>query len=118
MVKKGILDHLDEEMDRMLSFIRSRVSSEEDSWDILQDVFLAFYKRWNLGDVFEDAVAWLFRAARNRIIDFYRRRSRGEISLEELQRSNDGPDQFRNLIDIGSATPEEEYHTGNSERSS
>ena len=97
-------------MDRILSFVRSRVSSEEDSWDILQDVFLAFYTRWNLGDVFEDTLAWLFRTARNRIIDLYRKRSgRREISLEQLQGTDDDPDGFSHLIDTDGATPEEEH---------
>jgi RNA polymerase sigma factor (sigma-70 family) len=106
----GILDGLDREMDRVLSFIRARVNSEEDAWDILQDVFLAFYRRWNIGEVIEDALAWLFRTARNRIIDLYRSRGRHEVSLEELQSSRHDPDGFRELIDTGTATPEEEHY--------
>jgi RNA polymerase sigma factor (sigma-70 family) len=107
MTKKSFFDS---EMDRLLSFIRTRVSSEEDSWDILQDVFLAFYSRWNLGEVFEDTVAWIFRVARNRITDLYRRRARGDISLEGLQRSDNGSDDFEGLIDTRAATPEEEHY--------
>ena len=106
----GIRDALDREMDRVLSFIRARVSSEEDAWDILQDVFLAFYRQWNIGEVFEDALAWLFRVARNRIIDFYRGRQRRESSLEELRRSDGDPDGFRELIDPKADSPEEEYY--------
>jgi RNA polymerase sigma factor (sigma-70 family) len=77
-------DLIDKQYGRLHAFIRSRVPGEEDSWDILQDVFTALTARWNIGDALEDASAWLFRVARNRIADLYRRRSRRDASLEQL----------------------------------
>lgn len=82
MAVLDLLDIVNEHREKLYAFIRSRVPGEEDSWDILQDVFAALTARWNLGDTLEDGAAWLFRVARNRIVDLYRQRSRSEISLE------------------------------------
>lgn len=109
MAINSMLELIDEETDRLFAFIRSRVSNEEDSWDILQDVFLAFYSRWNLGEVFEDVVAWLFSVARNKIVDLYRRRTRGEISLEELCRGSEENGYLIDLIGTQSSDPEQEF---------
>lgn len=84
MSVSDLLDIVQEYQERLHAFIRKRVSSEEDAWDVLQDVFAALTARWNLGDVLDDAAAWLFRVARNRIVDLYRMRSRDDLSLEVL----------------------------------
>lgn len=60
---------------RLLNFIRSRVGDEDDAQDILQEVFgelIAAYRRL---DTLERVTAWLFRVARNKIIDTYRKRT-------------------------------------------
>lgn len=68
---------------RLLSFVRRRVDSPEDAEDIVQDVFFHLIDG-NFIDTVEDLSAWLFRAARNRVIDLYRTRSRRqEHPLEE-----------------------------------
>ena len=59
---------------RLLNFIRSRVSSIEDAEDILQDVFYQFSSVNNLVNPIENISAWLYRAARNRIIDHHRKK--------------------------------------------
>lgn len=64
----------------LLSFVKSRVSSEDDAEDIVQDVFSRLYEG-NLIETIEDMTAWLYRAARNKIVDFYRRR-RQNASLD------------------------------------
>lgn len=103
----NLMNTIEEHTDRLHAFIRSRVSVEEDSWDVLQDVFTALTARWNLGEALEDGAAWLFRVARNRIIDLYRSSSRSEVSLEELL-GLDGEGAISDLIDPGAAAPEEE----------
>jgi RNA polymerase sigma factor (sigma-70 family) len=57
------------EKDKLLGFIRSRVSSEEEAEDILQDVFYQFVAGFNGIRV----TSWLYSVARNKIIDRYRR---------------------------------------------
>jgi RNA polymerase sigma factor (sigma-70 family) len=61
------------ERKRLLSFIRSRVSNDEDAEDILQDVFYQFANTMQF-DFIDKAAAWLFKAANNKIIDWYRKR--------------------------------------------
>src|SRR5712675_3354400 len=66
---------------RLFYFIRGRVNTDEDAEDILQDVWYQFSNVMN-SEPIEQASAWLYRVARNRIIDKYRRPEPG--SLEEL----------------------------------
>lgn len=56
---------------RLFGFIRKRVGSIEDAEDILQDVLYQFAGNT---EPIEQASAWLFRVARNRITDSYRKK--------------------------------------------
>lgn len=58
---------------RLFGFIRGRVRSEEDAEDILQDVWVSLNNVIDL-ETIENIGAWLFRSARNRIVDEYRKR--------------------------------------------
>ncbi len=57
---------------RLFGFIRGRVRSEEDAEDILQDVWISLNNVMDL-ETIENVGAWLFRNARNRIVDGYRK---------------------------------------------
>jgi RNA polymerase sigma factor (sigma-70 family) len=57
-------------------FIRRRVADPADAEDILQDVFFELVEAYRLMKPVEQVTAWLFRVARNRIIDLFRRRQR------------------------------------------
>src|SRR5689334_22212473 len=61
------------EKDRLLSFIRNRVSSVEEAEDILQDVFYQFIAGFESIESLDRVTSWLFSVARNKIIDRYRR---------------------------------------------
>jgi RNA polymerase sigma factor (sigma-70 family) len=63
------------EKDRLLSFIRNRVSSVEEAEDILQDVFYQFVAGYDTIESLDRVTSWLFSVARNKIIDRYRRDS-------------------------------------------
>lgn len=67
---------------RLRNFIRKRVADEADAEDILQDVFYEFVQAYRLMKPIEQAGAWLFRVARNRIIDLYRRRTTDPLEGE------------------------------------
>lgn len=58
----------------LLNFIRGRVGRFEDAEDILQDVFCKFAQASDLINPIENTSAWLYRAARNRIIDHYKKK--------------------------------------------
>jgi RNA polymerase sigma factor (sigma-70 family) len=70
--KQNILQAIRDYGKRLFSFIRARVNTDEDAEDILQDVWYQFSNVMNVEPI-EQASAWLFRVARNRIIDKYRR---------------------------------------------
>jgi len=59
---------------RLLNFIRLRVARVEDAEDILQDVFYQFSRVNNIINPIENISAWLYRAARNKIIDLRRKK--------------------------------------------
>jgi RNA polymerase sigma factor (sigma-70 family) len=67
------------ERKRLLAFIRRRIPEPDDAEDILQDVFYQLLERL---EPIEQVTAWLFRVARNKIIDRYRKRK--PESLEGL----------------------------------
>ncbi len=82
-----------EEGERLLRFIRSRVSEPEDAEDILQDIFVQALRNLNALQAVDNLLGWLYTAARNRIVDWYRRKGRraappdprlDEASLGEL----------------------------------
>jgi len=61
------------EKDKLLGFIRSRVSSTEEAEDILQDVFVQFVAGFESIESLDRVTSWLYSVARNKIIDRYRR---------------------------------------------
>ena len=93
---------------RLRTFIRKRVADQTDAEDILQDVFYELVDTYRLLKPIDEVTAWLFRVARNRIIDLFRRKQRetrriapaeiasddGEsLAAEDLLRSvDDGPE--------------------------
>jgi RNA polymerase sigma factor (sigma-70 family) len=92
---KDIEQTVRKERGRLLAFIRSRVRTDEDAEDILQDVVYQLLTSYSVTEPIEKLTAWLFTAARNKIIDWYRRR-RPEVSLSDSQ----GESASLNLEDI------------------
>jgi RNA polymerase sigma factor (sigma-70 family) len=81
------------ERSRLRNFIRRRVADPRDAEDILQDVFSALVEANRLLMPIDHVTGWLFRVARNRITDLFRRRGTDRLQLEELLPSADaGPD--------------------------
>jgi RNA polymerase sigma factor (sigma-70 family) len=65
---------------RLRSFIRRRVANDEDAEDILQEVFYELVEAYRLVKPVEEVGAWLFRVARNRIIDRFRKKRNEDAS--------------------------------------
>ncbi len=100
------------EKDRLLGFIRNRVSSTEEAEDILQDVFYQFVAGFDTIESLDRVTSWLFSVARNKIIDRYRRdASRPQrTELETLaSQDDDAPLSLQEILpDLGN-TPEDSY---------
>jgi RNA polymerase sigma factor (sigma-70 family) len=71
---RRIAETIEREQGRLRSFIRKQVLDETEVEDILQDVFYELVQAYRLMQPLERVGAWLFRVARNRIIDRFRRR--------------------------------------------
>jgi RNA polymerase sigma factor (sigma-70 family) len=59
---------------RLRNFIRRRVADPSDAEDILQEVFYELVETYRLMKPIEQVGAWLFRVARNRTIDLFRKK--------------------------------------------
>jgi RNA polymerase sigma factor (sigma-70 family) len=93
------------EATRLGQFIRARVSDVGVAEDILQDVFSEFVESERRVQPIDQVGAWLFRVARNRITDWFRRRKpetrapregeQGDLSWEDTFPTPDaGPDEL------------------------
>jgi RNA polymerase sigma factor (sigma-70 family) len=89
----------------LLSFIRGRVKSDADAQDILQDIWYSLSLVVNTSPV-EQTSAWLYKVARNKITDKYRKQS--ESSLDDLFEDDEDPD-YSSILFSDSKTPETEY---------
>lgn len=72
---RRLTDDFAREGPRLRNFIRRRVADEAEVEDILQEVFSELFEAYRLLQPIEQVGAWLFRVAKNRITDRYRRRS-------------------------------------------
>lgn len=72
--EEDITESVQNNRNRLFGFIRKRVRSDEDAEDILQEVWFQLSRLISLDEI-ENLSAWLFRVARNRITDFYRKSS-------------------------------------------
>src|SRR4249920_1541671 len=94
--KQNIIQAVSDYGKRLFYFIRGRVDTDEDAEDILQDVWYQFSNIMT-SEPIEQTSAWLYRVARNRIIDKYRRLE--PDSLEEMFTEDEESDfSFREIL--------------------
>ena len=67
--KQSVEKLISEYQPRLKAFVRKRVTNKEDADDILQDVFYQLVKATTLMNPVEQVSAWLYRVARNLIIN-------------------------------------------------
>jgi RNA polymerase sigma factor (sigma-70 family) len=90
--KQNIIQAVKDYGRQLFGFIRKRVSSEEDAEDILQDVWYQLSSQTKSEDIISLS-GWLYRVAKNRITDNYRRKK--ENSLEDMMMSEDEDGEWR-----------------------
>ena len=95
------------ERKRLFDFIRRRVQTEEDAEDILQDVFYQFVTSYSVTEPIEKLTSWLFTVARNKIIDWYRKR-RAHTSSFNIE-GEDGPLTLEDILFDPTQKPDEVY---------
>jgi len=98
---------------RLSNFIRRRVPDERDAEEILQEVFYELVEAYRLMKPIGQASAWLFRVARNRITDLFRKKrpeslTRGPVRIDE----NGEALLLEDLLPSPDAGPEAAYTRG------
>ena len=92
-----ISEAIDRDKTRLRNFIRRRVADPSDAEDILQEVFYELVETYRLMKPIEQVGAWLFRDARNRITDLFRKR-KPEASTNDPVAEEEG--EFLTLEDL------------------
>jgi len=106
---RHIAETIERERNRLRNFIRKRVADFDDAEDILQDVFYELVEADRLMKPIEHAGAWLFRVARNRIVDLFRKR-KPEVSIDAPVAVDEGGERlFADLLPLTDAGPEAAY---------
>ena len=109
-----IAEAIEREQGRLRNFIRRRVPDREDVEDVLQDVFYELVEAYRLTKPIEEVGAWLFRVARNRIIDRFRRK-RPEVPATAFTVPEDDEGEafgLEELLPSPDAGPEAAYARG------
>ena len=101
-----IAEAVERDETRLRSFIRRRVVDIGDAEDVLQEVFSELVEAYRMMKPAEEMTAWLFRVARNRITDLFRRRK--AVSLNEPVDDESGA-TVEDLLPSPAAGPDAEY---------
>jgi RNA polymerase sigma factor (sigma-70 family) len=106
-----ISDVVKREQSRLRNFIRRRVRDPLDVEDILQDVFYRLVEANRLLMPIEHVTGWLFRVARNRITDLFRKKEPENFSeIEAVEEENEDESlPFEDLLPSPDAGPEARY---------
>lgn len=96
------------EKDKLLGFIRGRVSNVEEAEDILQDVFYQFIAGFETIESIDRVTSWLYAVARNKIIDRYRRDAARpkQTVLDVRTNEDDGPLSLHEILPDLDNSPE------------
>ena len=95
---RRISEVVEREQSRLRNFIRRRVGDPRDAEDILQDVFYALVEANRLLMPIDHVTGWLFRVARNRITDLFRKKK--PESFSETAVAGDDEDELLQLEDL------------------
>jgi RNA polymerase sigma factor (sigma-70 family) len=102
---RQIAEAVEREGPRLRSFIRRRVEDLRDAEDVLQEVFYELTEAYRGLRPAEEMTAWLFRVARNRITDLFRRRKTVSLN-EDIGDDDAGAATWQDLLPSPDAGPD------------
>ena len=91
----------------LFSFIRGRVKTEEDAEDVIQDVWFQLSNVVDIDEI-EQMSGWLYRVARNKIIDRYRKKAPEALDDQGFE-DEDGEFNFNDILLADDDDPEAIY---------
>jgi RNA polymerase sigma factor (sigma-70 family) len=106
---RGIDEVVQREQSRLLKFIRRRVPDPRDAEDIVQEVFYALVEANRLLMPIEHVTGWLFRVARNRITDLFRKKKPESLADTAVADDEDERLRLEDLLPSPDAGPEALY---------
>ena len=106
---KRISEVVEREQSRLRNFIRRRVPDPRDAEDILQDVFYELVEANRLLVPIDHITGWLFRVARNRITDFFRKKKPENFSDGAVTDEDDDLLRWEDLLPSPDDGPEALY---------
>jgi RNA polymerase sigma factor (sigma-70 family) len=83
---------------RLRRFIQRHVRDQGDVEDVLQEVFSELVEAYRLMKPIEQVGAWLFRVARNRITDLFRKRRPGPLPVVPAGSEDEGRWSLEDLL--------------------
>jgi RNA polymerase sigma factor (sigma-70 family) len=98
---------MERDQPRLRNFIRKYVADTGEAEDILQDVFYELLEAYRLMKPIEHVTAWLFRVARNRMVDLFR--TKKPSSLNNPLFADEGGETLEDLLPSPDAGPEAAY---------
>jgi RNA polymerase sigma factor (sigma-70 family) len=104
-----ISDAIQRDQPKLRNFIRSRVPDSRDAEDILQDIYYELAEATRLLMPIEHLTAWLYRVARNRIIDLVRKKDAQSFSDLELANQEDEIRELEDLLPSPEAGPDAQF---------
>jgi RNA polymerase sigma factor (sigma-70 family) len=112
MPKNEVAQVFTDSQKKLGRFIKRRVAIVEDAEDILQEVFYQYTRVSELGELIEQPAAWLYRVARNLIINRYKKKQ--EAQFPDSYDDDDAGflDEISDVLFGEETTPETEYLRG------
>ncbi len=104
-----IAQAMEKDESRLRNYIRKHVVDLEAAEDILQDVFVELVEAYRLLKPIEQVSGWLFRVAKNRIIDRFRGRRLESLSDAKYGEDDDAAVSLEDLLPSPDAGPEAAY---------
>ena len=102
-----ISDAMERDQPRLRSFIRKHIADRNEAEDILQDVFYELIETYRMMKPVEHVTAWLFRVARNRMVDLFRRKKPNSLNIPASAETD--ADTLEDLLPSSDAGPEAAY---------
>ncbi len=108
---RQITEAVEREQSQLRAFIRRRVPDQSDAEDILQEVFYELVEAYRRMKPIEQVGAWLFRVARNRITDLFRKKKPGISTHDPIAVGEEDSDvlTLQDLLPAPESGPEAAY---------
>ena len=109
MSQVSVVKAFTEYKEHLVSFVRKRLTVKDEAEDIVQEIFYQLSRMNEMSNPIERTAAWLFRVARNMIINWQKKKK--DVPFSVLINSEDDDTELNDIADILSSdeiTPETE----------